>query len=103
MTEFWIWLWLSLYVPSFWQHEKFTSQLQLGKKPTCAEPVKTPKSSPDKPKASKPAETHPEPAVKSAEPNKGDDKMQGKRLYGDVRVTKTVYILYFCMFTFIVT
>ncbi|XP_073729234.1 centrosomal protein of 170 kDa isoform X3 [Misgurnus anguillicaudatus] len=59
------------------KHEKFTSQLQLGKKPTSAEPVKAPKSSPEKPKASKPAKINPEPAVKSTEPNKGDDKMQG--------------------------
>ncbi|XP_056616731.1 centrosomal protein of 170 kDa isoform X4 [Triplophysa dalaica] len=59
------------------KHEKFTSQLQLGKKPTFAEPVKTPKSSPDKPKASKPAEMNHEPAVKPAEPNKGDDKIAG--------------------------
>lgn len=60
------------------KHEKFTSQLQLGKKPTCAEPVKKPKSSPDKPKTSKkPADITPEPAVKPAEPNKGDDKMPG--------------------------
>ncbi|KTG07414.1 hypothetical protein cypCar_00018542 [Cyprinus carpio] len=56
-------------------HEKFTSQLQLGKKPTCAEPSKTPKSSPDKAKVSKPAEPIAEPAAKPAEPNKGDDKM----------------------------
>lgn len=59
------------------KHEKFTSQLQLGKKPTSAEPVKAPKSSPEKPKASKPAKINSEPAVKSTEPNKGDDKMQG--------------------------
>ncbi|XP_042592634.1 centrosomal protein of 170 kDa-like isoform X4 [Cyprinus carpio] len=57
------------------KHEKFTSQLQLGKKPTCAEPSKTPKSSPDKAKVSKPAEPIAEPAAKPAEPNKGDDKM----------------------------
>ncbi|KAL0177780.1 hypothetical protein M9458_026674, partial [Cirrhinus mrigala] len=56
-------------------HEKFTSQLQLGKKPTCAEPLKTPKSSPDKAKVSKPAEPIAEPVAKPAEPNKGDDKM----------------------------
>uniref|UniRef100_A0A671S273 Centrosomal protein of 170 kDa-like n=1 Tax=Sinocyclocheilus anshuiensis TaxID=1608454 RepID=A0A671S273_9TELE len=61
----------------FCQHEKFTSQLQLGKKPTCAEPSKTPKSSPDKAKVSKPAEPIAEPAAKPAEPNKGDDKMPG--------------------------
>uniref|UniRef100_A0A673KQF4 Centrosomal protein of 170 kDa-like n=1 Tax=Sinocyclocheilus rhinocerous TaxID=307959 RepID=A0A673KQF4_9TELE len=61
----------------FCQHEKFTSQLQLGKKPTCAEPSKTPKSSPDKAKVSKPTEPIAEPAAKPAEPNKGDDKMPG--------------------------
>ncbi|XP_016417578.1 centrosomal protein of 170 kDa-like isoform X4 [Sinocyclocheilus rhinocerous] len=59
------------------KHEKFTSQLQLGKKPTCAEPSKTPKSSPDKAKVSKPTEPIAEPAAKPAEPNKGDDKMPG--------------------------
>uniref|UniRef100_A0A671LNH5 Centrosomal protein 170 n=1 Tax=Sinocyclocheilus anshuiensis TaxID=1608454 RepID=A0A671LNH5_9TELE len=64
-------------LPPFCQHEKFTSQLQLGKKPTCAEPLKNPKSSPDKAKVSKPAEPIAEPAVKPAEPNKGDDKMPG--------------------------
>uniref|UniRef100_A0A672L407 Centrosomal protein of 170 kDa-like n=1 Tax=Sinocyclocheilus grahami TaxID=75366 RepID=A0A672L407_SINGR len=74
----------------FCQHEKFTSQLQLGKKPTCAEPSKNPKSSPDKAKVSKPAEPIAEPAAKPAEPNKGDDKMpddiaavhRGTPLYG---------------------
>ncbi|XP_043111367.1 centrosomal protein of 170 kDa isoform X4 [Puntigrus tetrazona] len=59
------------------KHEKFTSQLQLGKKPTCAEPSKTPKSSPDKAKVSKPSQPIAEPAAKPAEPNKGDDKMAG--------------------------
>ncbi|XP_059373724.1 centrosomal protein of 170 kDa-like isoform X2 [Carassius carassius] len=59
------------------KHEKFTSQLQLGKKPTCAEPLKTPKSSPNKAKVSKPTEPIAVPAVKPAEPNKGDDKMSG--------------------------
>lgn len=59
------------------KHEKFTSQLQLGKKPTCAEPLKTPKSSPDKAKVKKPTEPIAEPAGKPAEANKGDDKMQG--------------------------
>ncbi|XP_051503461.1 centrosomal protein of 170 kDa-like isoform X4 [Myxocyprinus asiaticus] len=58
------------------KHEKFTSQLQLGKKPTFAEPLKSPKSSPGKPKASKPAEPIAEPAVKPAE-LKGDDKIPG--------------------------
>ncbi|RXN28306.1 centrosomal protein of 170 kDa-like [Labeo rohita] len=58
-------------------HEKFTSQLQLGKKPTCAEPLKKPKSSPDKAKVSKPTEPIAEPVAKPAEPNKGDDKMPG--------------------------
>ncbi|KAK2896606.1 hypothetical protein Q8A67_011094 [Cirrhinus molitorella] len=58
-------------------HEKFTSQLQLGKKPTCAEPLKNPKSSTDKAKVSKPAEPLAEPVAKPAEPNKGDDKMPG--------------------------
>ncbi|XP_026134451.1 centrosomal protein of 170 kDa-like isoform X7 [Carassius auratus] len=59
------------------KHEKFTSQLQLGKKPTCAEPLKTPKSSPNKAKVSKPTEPIAVPAVKPAEPNKGDDKIPG--------------------------
>ncbi|XP_067278595.1 centrosomal protein of 170 kDa isoform X2 [Pseudorasbora parva] len=59
------------------KHEKFTSQLQLGKKPTCAEPLKTPKSSPDKAKVKKPTEPIAEPAGKAVEANKGDDKMQG--------------------------
>ncbi|XP_042624721.1 centrosomal protein of 170 kDa-like isoform X3 [Cyprinus carpio] len=59
------------------KHEKFTSLLQLGKKPTCAEPLKTPKSSPDKAKVSKPTEPNADTAVKPAEPNKGDDKMPG--------------------------
>ncbi|XP_073776829.1 centrosomal protein of 170 kDa isoform X11 [Danio rerio] len=73
------------------KHEKFTSQLQLGKKPTCAEPLKSPKSSPGKAKLSKAAEPIAEAAVKPAEPNKGDDKMpagdlaalhRGTPLYG---------------------
>ncbi|XP_059422452.1 centrosomal protein of 170 kDa-like isoform X2 [Carassius carassius] len=59
------------------KHEKFTSQLQLGKKPTCAEPSKPPKSSPDKAKVSKSTEPISEPATKPAEPNKGDEKMPG--------------------------
>ncbi|XP_077093403.1 centrosomal protein of 170 kDa isoform X6 [Siphateles boraxobius] len=59
------------------KHEKFTSQLQLGKKPTCAEPLKSPKSSPDKAKVKKPSEPIAETAGKPAEANKGDDKMQG--------------------------
>ncbi|XP_052428715.1 centrosomal protein of 170 kDa isoform X7 [Carassius gibelio] len=59
------------------KHEKFTSQLQLGKKPTCAEPSKPPKSSPDKAKVSKSAEPIAEPAAKPADTNKGDDKMPG--------------------------
>ncbi|XP_051773836.1 centrosomal protein of 170 kDa isoform X5 [Ctenopharyngodon idella] len=59
------------------KHEKFTSQLQLGKKPTCAEPLKTPKSSPDKAKVNKPTEPIAVPAVKPAEANKGDDKIPG--------------------------
>ncbi|XP_026080002.1 centrosomal protein of 170 kDa isoform X8 [Carassius auratus] len=59
------------------KHEKFTSQLQLGKKPTSAEPSKPPKSSPDKAKVSKSAEPIAEPAAKPADPNKGDDKMPG--------------------------
>ncbi|XP_051507357.1 centrosomal protein of 170 kDa-like isoform X2 [Myxocyprinus asiaticus] len=59
------------------KHEKFTSQLQLGKKPTCAEPFKSPKSSPNKRKASKPTEPIAEPAVKPAEPNKEDEKIPG--------------------------
>lgn len=66
-------------LPPFCQHEKFTSQLQLGKKPTCAEPLKTPKSSPDKAKVNKPTEPIAEPAVKPAEANKGDDKIPGKK------------------------
>ncbi|XP_056326266.1 centrosomal protein of 170 kDa isoform X2 [Danio aesculapii] len=73
------------------KHEKFTSQLQLGKKPTCAEPLKSPKSSPGKAKLSKAAEPIAEATVKPAEPNKGDDKMpagdlaalhRGTPLYG---------------------
>lgn len=73
-------------LPPFCQHEKFTSQLQLGKKPTCAEPLKTPKSSPDKAKVNKPTEPIAVPAVKPAEANKGDDKIPGKNHLHDVRV-----------------
>ncbi|XP_072533835.1 centrosomal protein of 170 kDa isoform X3 [Salminus brasiliensis] len=59
------------------KHEKFTSQLQLGKKPACAEPQKTPKSPPTKAAGSKTAESVPEPSVKPAEPSKSDEKMPG--------------------------
>lgn len=77
---------LLCYLSPFCQHEKYTSQLQLGKKPTCTEPFKKPKSSPDKAKVSKHAEPIAEPAAKPAEPNKGDDKMPGKNHLDDVRV-----------------
>ncbi|XP_049337314.1 centrosomal protein of 170 kDa isoform X3 [Astyanax mexicanus] len=61
------------------KHEKFTSQLQLGKKPACAEPPshKTPKSPPAKGAESKAAEPVAEPSVKPAEPSKADEKMPG--------------------------
>ncbi|XP_010887065.2 centrosomal protein of 170 kDa isoform X3 [Esox lucius] len=81
------------------QHEKFTSQLQLSKKPSGGEPTKSPAKSPSKtPKSpsSRPAEnkaaevTTMEPSVKPAESHKGEDKMaadsaafhRGTPLYG---------------------
>nr|XP_029541164.1 centrosomal protein of 170 kDa isoform X8 [Oncorhynchus nerka] len=71
------------------QHEKFTSQLQLSKKPSNGEPTKspaksppkspakTPKSSSCRPAESKAAEGTMEPSAKPAESHKGDDKMAG--------------------------
>ncbi|XP_029621066.1 centrosomal protein of 170 kDa isoform X3 [Salmo trutta] len=71
------------------QHEKFTSQLQLSKKPSNGEPTKspakspakspskTPKSSSCRPAESKAAEGTVEPSAKPAESHKGDDKMAG--------------------------
>ncbi|XP_031660872.1 centrosomal protein of 170 kDa isoform X12 [Oncorhynchus kisutch] len=71
------------------QHEKFTSQLQLSKKPSNGEPTKspaksppkspakTPKSSSCRPAESKAAEGTMEPSAKPSESHKGDDKMAG--------------------------
>ncbi|KAK1791090.1 hypothetical protein P4O66_002128 [Electrophorus voltai] len=57
-------------------HEKFTSQLQLGKKPASAELPKTPRS-PTQATESKTAEATQEPAARPAEPSKADDKVPG--------------------------
>lgn len=86
------WHLLCVLLPPFYQHEKFTSQLQLGKKPTCAEPLKSPKSSPDKAKVKKPSEPIAETAGKPAEANKGDEKMQGKSHLHDVRMDNCICI-----------
>ncbi|XP_066534518.1 centrosomal protein of 170 kDa isoform X4 [Hoplias malabaricus] len=59
------------------KHEKFTSQLQLGKKPNCAEPPKTPKSPPAKAPVSKAAEPVTESSTKPAETSKNDEKLPG--------------------------
>ncbi|XP_076142359.1 centrosomal protein of 170 kDa isoform X2 [Alosa pseudoharengus] len=73
------------------KHEKFTSQLQLGKKPTTAEPAKTPKTkpAPTKTPERKAAEPINEPLAKPAEPQRGDEKTgdiaalhRGTPLYG---------------------
>ncbi|KAG5266402.1 hypothetical protein AALO_G00231630 [Alosa alosa] len=73
------------------KHEKFTSQLQLGKKPTTAEPAKTPKTKPAATKTPerKAAEPIMEPPAKPAEPQRGDEKTgdiaalhRGTPLYG---------------------
>ncbi|TRY65767.1 hypothetical protein DNTS_003194 [Danionella cerebrum] len=56
-------------------HEKFTSQLQLSKKPSCVEPLKSSKSSPEK--VSKTAEAIAEPSVRPSDVNKTDEKMSG--------------------------
>uniref|UniRef100_A0A3B4CBG3 FHA domain-containing protein n=1 Tax=Pygocentrus nattereri TaxID=42514 RepID=A0A3B4CBG3_PYGNA len=58
-------------------HEKFTSQLQLGKKPTCAEHPKMPKSPPARAAESKATEPVTEPLSKPAEASKADEKMPG--------------------------
>ncbi|XP_035387330.1 centrosomal protein of 170 kDa isoform X3 [Electrophorus electricus] len=58
------------------KHEKFTSQLQLGKKPASAELPKTPRS-PTQATESKTAEATQEPAARPAEPSKADDKVPG--------------------------
>ncbi|XP_047668475.1 centrosomal protein of 170 kDa isoform X4 [Tachysurus fulvidraco] len=59
------------------KHEKFTSQLQLGKKPVCAESPKTPKSPTAKGAESKAAVPVPEPPAKVVETSKTDEKMTG--------------------------
>ncbi|XP_017546053.2 centrosomal protein of 170 kDa isoform X4 [Pygocentrus nattereri] len=59
------------------KHEKFTSQLQLGKKPTCAEHPKMPKSPPARAAESKATEPVTEPLSKPAEASKADEKMPG--------------------------
>ncbi|XP_062375388.1 centrosomal protein of 170 kDa isoform X2 [Sardina pilchardus] len=74
------------------KHEKFSSQLQLGKKPTPAEPAKTPKSKPaaTKTQERKAAEPSAEPPpTKPAETQRGEEKPgdiaalhRGTPLYG---------------------
>ncbi|XP_053535587.1 centrosomal protein of 170 kDa isoform X8 [Ictalurus punctatus] len=59
------------------KHEKFTSQLQLGKKPVCTESPKTPKSPTTQGAESKAAEPVTEPPAKVVETCKADDKMPG--------------------------
>ncbi|XP_058240631.1 centrosomal protein of 170 kDa isoform X22 [Hemibagrus wyckioides] len=59
------------------KHEKFTSQLQLGKKPVCTESPKTLKSPTAKGAESKAAEPVPEPPAKVVETSKTDEKMPG--------------------------
>ncbi|XP_053357718.1 centrosomal protein of 170 kDa isoform X5 [Clarias gariepinus] len=59
------------------KHEKFTSQLQLGKKPVCTESPKTTKSPTARGAESKAAEPVPEPPAKAAETCKADEKMSG--------------------------
>ncbi|XP_030628236.1 centrosomal protein of 170 kDa [Chanos chanos] len=59
------------------KHEKFTSQLQLGKKPTNGEPSKTIKSPTAKAPECKVTEPVAEPPVKPVEANKAEDKMPG--------------------------
>ncbi|XP_031434959.1 centrosomal protein of 170 kDa isoform X3 [Clupea harengus] len=59
------------------KHEKFTSQLQLGKKPPVVEPPKapkTPKPASTKTPERKAAEPIMEPTAKPAEPQKGEEK-----------------------------
>ncbi|KAK3573976.1 hypothetical protein QTP86_034387, partial [Hemibagrus guttatus] len=56
-------------------HEKFTSQLQLGKKPVCAESPKTLKSPTAKGAESKAAEPVAEPPARVVENSKTDEKM----------------------------
>ncbi|XP_026794415.3 centrosomal protein of 170 kDa isoform X19 [Pangasianodon hypophthalmus] len=59
------------------KHEKFTSQLQLGKKPVYTESPKTPKSPTAKGAESKAAEPVTEPPAKVVETCKADEKMPG--------------------------
>ncbi|XP_060781606.1 centrosomal protein of 170 kDa isoform X4 [Neoarius graeffei] len=59
------------------KHEKFTSQLQLGKKPACAESPKALKSPTAKGAESKAAEPVTEPPAKVVETCKSDEKMPG--------------------------
>ncbi|KAF4090170.1 hypothetical protein AMELA_G00048810 [Ameiurus melas] len=59
------------------KHEKFTSQLQLGKKPVSTESPKTPKSPPTQGAESKAAEPVTELPAKVVETCKADDKMPG--------------------------
>lgn len=71
-------MFLFIYIYFFFQHEKFTSQLQLGKKLGCTESPKTPKSSPAKGAESKAAELVTEPPARVAETCRADEKMQGR-------------------------